>query len=97
MLLCLLKYLNLGIMLCVCVCVRVRVCVCICVCVCMCVHVYTCVYRDEKVEPLDPPASSKVGDRVYVDGYQHEVAGGKVYYNTVSHICTQSCCAVKPL
>jgi methionine--tRNA ligase beta chain len=31
--------------------------------------------KDGKVEPLDPPASSKIGDRVYVEGYQHEIAG----------------------
>ena len=64
-------------MLCVCVCVCVCVlCVCVCVCVlCVCV----CVCRDEKVEPLDPPASSKVGDRVYVEGYQHEISGGMIH------------------
>ena len=28
------------------------------------------------MEPLDPPADSAVGDRVYVEGYQPEVAGG---------------------
>ena len=28
------------------------------------------------MEPLDPPADSKPGDRVFVDGYQHETAGG---------------------
>ena len=38
-------------------------------------------HRDETIEPLDPPANSKVGDRVFVDGYQHEVAGGTVYWN----------------
>ncbi|CAI8005677.1 Aminoacyl tRNA synthase complex-interacting multifunctional protein 1, partial [Geodia barretti] len=31
--------------------------------------------KDESVEPLDPPPDSKPGDRVYVDGYQHDVAG----------------------
>ena len=30
------------------------------------------------MEPLDPPPDSKAGDRVYVDGYQHDVAGGEV-------------------
>ena len=35
-----------------------------------------CVLRDEKVEPLEPPVDSKPGDRVYVDGYQHDLAGG---------------------
>ena len=35
-----------------------------------------CVCRDGTVEPLDPPASSSAGDRVYVDGYQHDIAGG---------------------
>ena len=34
--------------------------------------------REERVEPLDPPPDSKAGDRVYVDGYQHDVAGGEV-------------------
>jgi tyrosyl-tRNA synthetase len=31
--------------------------------------------KDERVEPLDPPASSGPSDRVYVDGYQHDLAG----------------------
>lgn len=34
--------------------------------------------REERVEPLDPPPDSKAGERVYVDGYQHDVAGGEV-------------------
>ena len=41
-----------------------------------------CVCRDGTVEPLDPPASSSAGDRVYVDGYQHDIAGG-----THIHVC----------
>ena len=28
------------------------------------------------VVPLDPPAESKPGDRVYVEGYSHEEHGG---------------------
>ena len=47
-----------------------------CVCVCVC-------FREDKVEPLDPPADSKPGDRVYVDGYQHDVAGGTIQIHTV--------------
>ena len=31
---------------------------------------------DSKVEPLDPPSSCKPGDRVYVEGYEHEKLGG---------------------
>ena len=31
---------------------------------------------DDKVEPLDPPAGSKSGDRVFVAGYEVETAGG---------------------
>ena len=38
------------------------------------VHYILC--RDDRVEPLDPPADSKPGDRVFVDGYQDEMAGG---------------------
>jgi len=30
---------------------------------------------DSKVEPLDPPSSCKPGDRVYVEGYEHEKLG----------------------
>ena len=37
---------------------------------------FTCVVRDDNVEPLDPPPNSNAGDRVYVDGYQHDIAGG---------------------
>ena len=43
---------------------------------CVCV---LCV-RDDKVEPLDPHADSKVGEKVFVEGYQHDVAGGILHY-----------------
>ena len=43
-------------------------------------HLTPTVTRDESVEPLDPPPDSKPGDRVYVDGYQHDVAGGWIRF-----------------
>ena len=46
-----------------------------CVCVCVC--------RDDKVEPLDPPADSKVGEKVFVEGYHQDVAGGTVYCTVI--------------
>ena len=47
----------------------------------VCVCVYVC--RDDKVEPLDPPADSKVGEKVFVEGYHHDVAGGTVYCTVI--------------
>ena len=32
---------------------------------------------DSMVEPLEPPLSCQPGDRVFVEGYEHEKAGGK--------------------
>ena len=29
---------------------------------------------------MDPPDDSKVGEKVYVEGYQHDVAGGILHY-----------------
>lgn len=37
--------------------------------------VYTC--SDGVVEPLDPPAGCKPGERVFVAGYEEETAGSK--------------------
>ena len=33
--------------------------------------------RDNTVEPLDPPLGCKPGDRVFVEGYEQEKAGGE--------------------
>ena len=40
------------------------------------INLHCILCRDDRVEPLEPPADSKPGDRVFVDGYQHETAGG---------------------
>jgi len=45
--------------------------------------VYNVFSSDTKIEPLDPPAESKPGDRVYAEGYDNGT-GDSVY----SFLCT---------
>ena len=42
-------------------------------------------YSDDAVEPLDPPVGCKPGDRVYVEGFEHDKLGG------MDH-CWVACC-----
>lgn len=37
---------------------------------------------EKVVIPLDPPANSKPGDRVFVEGFSHEDLGGKLLLET---------------